>query len=63
MPVLNVTVGEQFGYSALTQVNETHLGLLWETTTPDCVNVGRPAGIGGSGSSACKTVFTAFPLP
>ena len=28
---------KQFGYSALTQINATHLGLLWETTLPDCV--------------------------
>ena len=58
------------GYSSLTQLNATHLGLLWETTTPECVNIGRGrppwpsygAKTGGQGSSACKTRFTAVAL-
>ena len=69
-PIVNVSVGEEFGYSSLTQLNSTHLGLLWETTTPDCVNIGRGrppwpsygAATGGQGSSACKTRFTAIAL-
>lgn len=59
---VNVTIGGQFGYSSITQINSTHLGLLWEGTTLDCINVGRPTGIGGQGSSACRTVFTVIPL-
>ena len=58
---LDAKAGAPAGYSSLAQVNGTHIGLLWEATTPDCVNIGRGrppwprGGFGGQGSSACET--------
>ena len=50
-PIVNVSVGEEFGYSSLTQLNSTHLGLLWETSTPDC----------SAADASCAVKFSVVP--
>ena len=49
---LVVDEGAAFGYSCLGAINETHMGLLWETNAEPC----------SDSSSACLQVFSIVPL-
>ena len=49
---LVVAEGAPYGYSCLAPINETHMGLLWETGAPGC----------SPESSACLQVFSVIPL-
>lgn len=49
---LVVAEGAAYGYSCLAPINETHMGLLWETGAPGC----------SPESSACLQVFSLIPL-
>jgi sialidase-1 len=49
---LVVAEGSAYGYSCLAPLNETHMGLLWETGAPGCTAV----------STACLQVFSIVPL-
>lgn len=49
---LVVAEGEPYAYSCLSPINETHMGLLWETGAPGC----------SADSNACLQVFSVIPL-
>ena len=49
---VTIAEGLPFGYSCLTPLNDTHIGLLWETNATLC----------SSDSSACLQTFSALPL-
>ena len=49
---VTISQGQPFGYSCLTEINDTHVGLLWETNAPGC----------SASSGACLQVFSTLPL-
>jgi hypothetical protein len=49
---LVVAQGASFAYSCLSPLNESHMGLLWETGAEGCE----------AGSNACLQVFSAVPF-
>eukprot|EP01050_Picozoa_sp_SAG11_P009154 SAG11_NODE_844_length_6891_cov_3.648704_2_plen_815_part_00 len=49
---VTIAQGQPFAYSCLTELNDTHVGLLWETNAPGC----------SASSSACLQVFSTLPL-
>lgn len=49
---VTVAEGHPFAYSCLTELNDTHIGLLWETGAAGC----------SATSNACMMVFSTLPL-
>lgn len=49
---VTIAEGQPFAYSCLTELNDTHVGLLWETGAPGC----------NAASNACLQVFSILPL-
>lgn len=59
---VTIAEGQAFGYSCLTPMNDTHIGLLWETGAPGCQRPCKPP-VGAPGcASACLQVFSVLPL-
>jgi hypothetical protein len=49
---VTIAAGQPFAYSCLTQINDTHIGLMWETGAPGC----------SATSTACLQVFSILSL-